>query len=135
MGVNFEWRDEYNTGLDEIDIQHKRFLHMINALYELDNRPVKNPGMQKLLDELVNYARFHFQSEELLMISYKYPNLYDQKKEHEKLMNDLNKKAEEVKLSNGNVSKMLLFLVKWFAGHTTFLDKEMGAYISKQRNI
>ncbi|MCF6148198.1 MAG: hemerythrin family protein [Candidatus Kuenenia sp.] len=135
MGANFEWCDDYNTGLEEIDVQHKKFLQIINSLYELDSNSVKNPQAEKLLDELLKYARFHFQSEELLMITYEYPNLYEQKKEHEKLMNELNKIKEETKLSNGDMAKMLSFLVKWFAGHTTFLDKEMGIYISKQRSV
>jgi hypothetical protein len=66
-----DWRDEYNVGVREIDFQHKKFFKLIRKMSDLH---LKGSGstdeaadLDRLLNKLLKYAEFHFQSEEELM--------------------------------------------------------------------
>lgn len=133
MELNFDWHEDYSIGVDEIDSQHKRFLMIVKNIVELDDHNIKDDVVVRMLDELLRYAKFHFQSEELLMISYEYPKLYEQRKEHEKIMIELSRRVLEIKESGADIKKMLHFLVQWFINHTTYSDKGLGAYINNCR--
>ncbi|MGA2071741.1 MAG: hemerythrin domain-containing protein, partial [Sedimentisphaerales bacterium] len=76
MGVKMEkicWKDEYSVGVEKIDHQHQHLFEIINKLIE---RPVSSDDsglVSDILSEMVNYAREHFSTEEMLMRQYGYP--------------------------------------------------------------
>jgi hemerythrin len=133
MEVDFEWHDEYLIGVDEVDVQHKRFLNLIKRTYELTGQTSENKEVSNLLDELMKYAHFHFGSEELLMETYLYPKYVEQKSEHVKITKELEAKVEEIKSNKGNLNNLLFYLIKWFVDHDTYFDKEFGDYVNKHR--
>jgi hemerythrin len=133
MKVDFEWSDEYSIGVDEVDVQHKRFLNLIRRTYEVADQTIENKEVSNLLDELMKYAHFHFGSEELLMQAYSYPKYAEQKSEHIKIIRELVEKMEEIKSDKGKLTNLLFFLIKWFVDHDSHFDKEFGDYVSEQR--
>ena len=133
MKVDFEWYDEYSIGVDEVDVQHKRFLNLIKRTYELAGQTIENKEVFNLLDELMRYAQFHFGSEELLMQTYSYPKYGEQRDEHVRLTKELAGKMEEIGSNKGELNNLLLFLVNWFFDHDSHFDKEFGAYVNKHR--
>ena len=135
MGVDFEWYDEYSIGVEEIDDQHKRFLKLIKATYELEDKTSEHEEARKLLDELMTYALFHFNSEELLMKKYLYPHYMDQKKQHGELIKELELNVEEVKAGKGDMINLLCFLMNWFVDHDHYYDKKFGEYVNKIKTI
>jgi hemerythrin len=111
MKVDFEWYDEYSIGVDEVDVQHKRFLNLIKKTYELAGQTIEHKEVFNLLDELMRYAQFHFGSEELLMQTYSYPKYVEQRDEHVRLTKELAGKMEEIGSNKGELNNLLLFLV------------------------
>ena len=58
------WKNEYSVGVDEIDAQHKNLLDMLNTLLQAIVEKTSKEGMEKVLEEMINYVDFHFKSEE-----------------------------------------------------------------------
>jgi hemerythrin len=133
MKVDFEWYDEYSIGVDEVDVQHKRFLNLIKKTYELAGQTIEDSEVFNLLDELMRYAQFHFGSEELLMQAYLYPKYAEQKNEHVRIMKELAEGMEQVGSSKGKLNNLLFVLINWFFDHDSHLDKEFGDYVRKHR--
>ncbi|MCI5124053.1 MAG: hypothetical protein D3925_06150 [Candidatus Electrothrix sp. AR5] len=135
--MRLEWRDEYNVGVKEIDSQHKSFFQIIEKISDLHikgaghvNQAIKLDG---LLDELLDYARLHFHTEEELMVRYRYPMIDSQKKEHAIIMSELSRQVRAIRCSNGSIAKLVYFLVQWFIKHTVYSDRELGVFIIRQR--
>lgn len=139
--MSLEWRDEYNVGVQEIDSQHKSFFRIIQKISDLhievtghtDEAIQLNGQLDGLLDELQDYARLHFHTEEELMARYGYPMIDNQKKEHEIIMSELIRQVRTIRCSNGSTVKLVYFLVQWFIKHTVYSDREVGLFILRQR--
>ncbi len=135
MPVNFEWNDDYSVGVEEIDSQHKRFLQLIREAYALKQSGADNSRIQALLVELDKYLVFHTKSEELLMILYSYPQYEKQREEHSKLIQQVKEDLKTLPDNPDGLTDLMIFLMKWFVNHTTYLDKDLGSHILQQRTV
>lgn len=61
-----KWMPELNTGIDEIDVQHRRIVDYINRLYELRETPDRNV-LGEVINETVDYTLSHFAFEESMI--------------------------------------------------------------------
>ena len=61
------WNDALNTGLRNIDLQHRELVDTINALEALLALPHALDEARFVLDSLCQYVSLHFGYEELLM--------------------------------------------------------------------
>ena len=57
------WVPELDTGIEEIDIQHRRIVDYINRLYELRDSPNRE-ALADVIAETVDYTISHFAFEE-----------------------------------------------------------------------
>ena len=133
MSVNFEWNNDYSIGIDEIDSQHKRFLSLLQETYSFKQRGTDNSRLKTLVQELEKYLVFHTKSEEMLMILYDYPKQELQKEEHKKVITKVREKIKNLPENPEDLTDLLIYLMKWFVNHTTYLDKELGGHIQQQR--
>ena len=133
MEIDLEWSNHFLIGVDEIDAQHKRLLTIMKNVFALKNQPLSSLKLQMALEELKQYARFHFQCEEMLMEIYSYPECGAQKEEHKEIYSKLESKIEMAETGN-DISLLLYFLVEWFVGHTRDADRMMGKHICESRN-
>jgi hemerythrin len=76
------WVPELDTGIDEIDRQHRRIVDYINKLYELRSTHDRD-GIGEVIGEMVDYTVSHFVFEESLMESAGYLFSGPHKKVHE----------------------------------------------------
>ncbi len=63
---HFNWKRSYETGIPEIDKQHKKLFAIANAFYDelfSDTFTPDNSQIFMILDELKDYADFHFNYE------------------------------------------------------------------------
>jgi hemerythrin-like metal-binding protein len=63
------WSDDFATGIDIVDRQHRRLFDMINSAAPLllDDTPARQAERQDLLSGLIAYTGEHFRTEEELM--------------------------------------------------------------------
>ena len=85
------WNETFSVGVEEIDSQHKQLIKMVNEFY--DNLNHEREAFGRLLKSLVDYASYHFSTEEKYMDTFGYQDADIHKKEHE----IFTKKALDVK--------------------------------------
>jgi len=126
------WKSQFNTGVEEVDLQHHYFLNLINRLSSelVDSN---NPNYQKrLLIELSMYAKFHFLSEENIMHRMGYPALPDHHELHNHLLQTLHVKNGMMGEGMIKAKEIVDFLTDWFITHTIKEDRKIGVFASKR---
>ena len=60
----FPWNEHFNTGLSLVDAQHRRLVELLNGLASHVAFHNDDYRLDALFDDLTDYARYHFQTEE-----------------------------------------------------------------------
>ncbi len=76
------WNKKFNTGIKELDEQHKQIIKVINTLIEKQNTKVDSEIISDILTKLIEYARNHFKKEEQYMIEFNYSEYLSHKEQH-----------------------------------------------------
>lgn len=126
----FPWDDNFGTGIEVIDAQHRRLVELINQLASHMAFGLDKPGLERIFDELVAYTDYHFSTEEAIWHRY----LPDEPEEighlqiHGMFINTLFRlKAEQAsKSQSDNTEDVLDFLVRWLAAHILETDRYMA---------
>ena len=124
-----KWQDDYNTGIASIDEQHQKLCDMLNELEKSMNSDNVYQVMGKILKELVEYVKFHFQDEEKVMSRIAYPKLAEHKRIHKDLVDQIVKILLDMK--NGKeleAVELNIFLKKWLLNHILQEDKKFSDY-------
>lgn len=126
------WSDKLSVGVQQMDMQHKRLVELINELYEAMNSGKGNDVLEGVLNGLITYTKTHFKAEEQLMQQYGYPNFPGHKKLHDELTSRVVELNEKIKsgqvvtaVSVGN------FLKDWLQNHIMIEDMKYGQFIAQ----
>ena len=82
----YEFKEEFKTGIDQIDQEHKRLFEIADQIYELKNKEFvhdKYDEIRSILEELRDYTDTHFAHEEAYMESIGYKNMFMQEVQHD----------------------------------------------------
>ncbi|MBF0380905.1 MAG: bacteriohemerythrin [Magnetococcales bacterium] len=131
MSQTIDWSDEYLVRLDEIDVQHKRMAEMINNILIASYKHRPKEELLETMEVFLKYVKWHFQSEELIMKMYDYPDFSEHRDEHVVLINNLLDKKMEMERKNLSANNLYSFFFGWFGGHAFSSDKAMAPFISK----
>ncbi len=134
MSADYDWKEEYSIGIEEIDIQHKRLLGVIRSLHQLTESGAEETRVNALLEELENTFQFHFGSEESLMAMYQFPFLSEHRMQHELMTRNVKRLVGEAKHNGIFLPQLLFNLENWFIDHDNDYDKEFGKYVVHIRN-
>ena len=77
----YELKDQYLTGMETIDNQHRKIFQLADQVYELlkdENMLYKDGVLLKIVEELQAYTRYHFSEEEAYMEKINYSRLDEQ---------------------------------------------------------
>lgn len=87
--VLIEWRKEFETGVAEVDYEHKELIDVINRLYAELGTEAPKDRVASFLGEVFAKISAHFALEETVMRKHRYDEYAAHKAEHEKLLDDL----------------------------------------------
>ncbi len=124
------WKDEYSIGVDLIDKQHEYLFEIGNGAYKLlrdDFGIDKYDDIVLIIQDLSQYAKFHFKTEEEYMIKIKYKKYLSHKLEHDDFIQKINKiNLEQVEEDPQKyIEDILAFVFNWLIGHVVLEDKLM----------
>jgi len=129
-----QWEKKYETGVEDIDLQHHYFLNQVNTIIQAILNKEEKVYIEALVLELEAYAKFHFKSEERMMVKSRYPEYETHKNHHFDLIQRLG--IEQYKLLNttekDNAAEVIDFLIRWFVEHTTKEDRLFADYLLAQ---
>jgi hemerythrin len=123
-----EWKESYNIGVKEIDLQHRGLFDIISKLSNTKYFPHGDKYFFVTLNTLVKYAELHFATEERYMQQAEYPKFTEHHLEHEKFMKEVFRLAEELEQNKPNLQQQILsFLHDWYLVHILGTDRDYAA--------
>ncbi len=129
-----EWRDKMSVGNDYMDADHKELLEFLNDLHDMMSGIPDPESIIRLLDRLVTFAEYHFQTEEKLLRLCRYPRFEDHKKQHQDLMEQLLeiRSAYIKEPTKGRLVEAFDFLSNWLMRHILREDMAYKPFIEKK---
>lgn len=132
---SFQWDSCFVTGLAMVDEQHHKLVDLINQFGNLlmQAQGASAEDIEHLFGELANYARYHFQEEEGLMVgSGLHPNyLARHRKDHAQFLQDVTTMhASMAHASRDDAHVLLNYLTNWLAYHILGSDQRMAWLIT-----
>jgi hemerythrin len=128
------WYDDYISGIEIIDKQHKDIFCAFNHFYDSVNSCELNQlVIKELIDALDFYTTVHFETEERYMLRYSYSEHESHKDRHD-FFKGIYKEIKENKFfrySKGHTFALQLAVVssEWWGVHITTYDKELTAFL------
>jgi len=124
-----DWSENYNTGIPDIDREHRMLFALINDLHDRVAANSPDLSVKATIDALVEYVGYHFTREESLMASCLYTDLENHKVGHRKLQSQLETCRREFERDPEafDMVDFMGFLAFWLQSH--ILQSDM-AYIT-----
>ena len=129
--IAVEWDNKFEVGHERIDFEHKIFLNLIRDASQLPERQASRERVLRHLNEVKQYAVFHFTSEENIMYDLDYPDIVSHKKEHDRLLALFDNRVHQYRSEEIGLDRVVAFLFEWFALHTTQVDTKLARYIAQ----
>lgn len=133
MGFNIEWSDEYATGIDIIDEQHKRIFEYLKEIDQAINNQSADE-VERVVRGLLDYSVTHNTFEESLMEKAEYPMFDPHRQAHE----SFRRRAEAFvrRMEAGEDRFRLAREVRteiglWLTGHIKREDQHYVPFVSK----
>lgn len=132
----FTWSDSFLLRIQDIDDHHKHLVSLLNLTYDSFISNSTDHEIDSLVEDLIQYASYHFQAEVSSMIENNYPFIEEHKLEHD----CFSKRAQEFKalLHSGETAielEILQFLKDWLADHILNSDKKFGYFVSAKEEM
>lgn len=128
-----KWRTAYETGVSEMDEQHKKLITTINVMYRIVRDSDTDESMDGVLAQINEYASVHLKDEEALLVEHGYPDLDAHVALHNEYKEKIESLSAEVQEKHGAANKNIyLFLRDWWVNHIVKEDKEYGSFLNEK---
>lgn len=121
------WRKEFETGVPDVDHEHRELVDLINKLHDSINAQASKDTVTAFLGEVFAKISAHFALEETIMRKHRYDDYPAHKAEHEKLLDDLRDIMDDHEADNSiDYQKALGEVVRdWFVNHFKTRDARL----------
>jgi hemerythrin-like metal-binding protein len=127
----FVWSAKLETSNEEVDKQHQHLVKIINEIGELCSTGAESAQIKQILDKLVNYAVYHFDTEEKMMLQYSVSSGHQSShlKAHEDFRKQVSLAVGIIQASPQSSIKLLAqlleYLARWLLQHIMVIDLRM----------
>jgi len=129
------WSEKYNTGVAEIDEQHKEIIAQLNRLHDAVVSGLGKDVITDILEFAGEYAAKHFSFEENCMNKYRCPAARENQLAHEafiKRFEEIRKLLDEQDVDSKVVLDVYKELRDWIKTHIMKIDTNLKTCVSKQ---
>lgn len=127
------WSERFSVGIEELDNQHKQLLLLckrtVDSLKTEDGRVILSEA-RGVLDELVEYIRHHFRTEERLMQERGYPDYVKHREEHALYEMKLETLLQEAEGGLLDMGEFIHYLTGWWSDHILVTDRAYAPYVA-----
>jgi len=126
------WDGSLAVGIELIDGQHQELFAKFTAMSKAIREGEGEREIQRTLEFLIDYTKFHFGAEEKLMAESAYPDLPVHQKLHVEFIQTLERLEEEYREEGS--TKMLAgslntLLCNWLVGHIETVDRKFASFV------
>jgi hemerythrin len=130
---DLEWGRILSVGVDEIDEDHRKLIHIFNVLNHAVRDGESADYLAATLEELINCTVWHFSHEERLMLKHRYPGAAEHKAEHRELIDSARELQQKILQADKPVAEEhLQFLERWLTEHILTADGRLGAFLAQE---
>jgi hemerythrin len=132
----FEWKEEYEMGVEVVDRQHKKLLSIGRKLMTLIRTTdiIENfEEIKLIMNELRLYTIEHFSREEQFMKENGYPDLTSHAMEHEFLRRKLKQIDKLGQPNHETIIKLVSFVSDWISQHILISDMKIRTHILQSK--
>ncbi|MGE5469235.1 MAG: bacteriohemerythrin [Bacteroidota bacterium] len=126
----FLWDDNFNTGIEEIDLQHRGLIDLLNQMVSHLAFQSDRPTLNSIFDRLREYTVVHFQTEERIWADYFGGDAWEgcHKNSHYDFIDRIIElmEAGDSRPLDDVISEIVKFLTHWLALHILESDKRMA---------
>lgn len=129
-----EWNEKYLLGVKKFDADHEHLFDLMNKSHDLLENTAPDASLEVILDELFDYASYHFEAEEAWMRDHSYPKLAEHSAEHDDFRKRFASLHNEF-LAHKTTPKirLLLFLIDWLSNHILSTDFQYARFVADKR--
>ena len=124
------WSSRYLIGHHDIDADHQKLFELFNEFVSTVNAGQDVSALSRILNELMEYTKYHFSREEQLMRDKGYPDYQRHKKMHDTFTRQIAEAGSRLAVGGGMGAFLLSFLAQWLAGHILGADRKLGAFLA-----
>lgn len=135
-----QWKESYRLGIDIIDEQHKRLFDIAEEaeqIMELPDYIDKFDEIVRVLNELRDYVKYHFDQEEEILLKIGYKKFFEHKVAHNDFIEyiysldieDIDKHQQERGLN------ILRILMDWLVEHVLEKDVQWSKVYKEKHNM
>lgn len=127
------WDDSLLIGMKEIDLDHRHLVDLLNRAYDdvISKGSITSTGA--ILEELYDYATYHFTREEETMAAVEYPNQAEHAAEHLRFIRRITEMHRDYLDGRGTVAlEVVTFLKNWLVNHITQVDAKLGTFAASR---
>lgn len=125
------WSSYFFVGVEMLDIQHRRLFDIMDEL-DVAMKDGRADGVsERLIEELLEYSRDHFSTEENMMRKSKYAGFARHRDLHTELTGQVREYlAREQGGDRAVHTELLGFLREWLAQHIQKEDRAFGVWLN-----
>jgi hemerythrin len=114
----FSWKPEYSVNEATLDRHHQQLFAVLNSVYEnVMNSPELDSVVPKI-DELSNYTKYHFSTEEQYMRDHGFPEIDDHIVKHREFTHTIDALRTSYHNNDLEVAKdLIVVLGEWLLQH------------------
>lgn len=127
----FQWNDSLDTGIAELDAQHRTLADHINSLY-IARQVGDEKQVGEVLTALAEYTVKHFSFEEQLMAEADYTYLRAHQRIHQLFINRIMEYRNRFENGESVTDDLLNLLKNWLANH---IEQEDRGYLTSVRAL
>ncbi len=123
------WSDAFSVGVYELNDQHMRLVGVINRMIDLaslkksDEAAIKSAYL-KVLDDMVQYAAVHFDTEERYLKSIGFPDFENHSEEHKAFSRKAAELKQKAAVGEVDIPGTSKYLQAWLSGHILHSDMD-----------
>jgi len=127
------WNEGLSVGVEQLDKQHQKLVAILNRMITSDDAEKDVHFDTGILDEMLAFAKEHFEYEEALMAKYSYDGLDDQIKAHRAFVKKAMEFAVDAVAGDPEfATTVTAFLRHWLLNHILITDMKYKPLLSEK---
>ena len=90
-----KWREEFCTGIPDIDFEHEKLIEQVNSVYSMIDDKADKESVIDSLGDIYGSISAHFALEERMMEKHGYDQYKEHQADHERLLDDIRDITDE----------------------------------------
>lgn len=122
--IFMKWEPGFNLGIEKIDNQHKKIVELINVLNSAVMNKDADLKISSMLDEMTDYADYHFKTEEAYFKEFQFPLLEEHINQHNAFIEKVKEFKAKHEAGTSITFRLMNYLRKWLTNHILDSDRE-----------